>query len=69
MPFVVQRPGYIVSPYFDYLSFLLNLSWRRPAGRVLALMIKLADSESGRMPARGAGLDKRLTVEDRRHLA
>jgi choline dehydrogenase-like flavoprotein len=69
MPFVVQRPGYIISPYFDYLSFLFNRRWRRPAGRVLALMIKLADSGHGRVPARGAGLDKRLTAEDRRRLA
>ena len=69
MPFVVQRPGYIISPYFDYLSFLFDRRWRHPAGRVLALMIKLADSESGRVPARGAGLDKRLTAEDRRRLA
>jgi ferredoxin len=69
MPFVVQRPGYIISPYFDYLSFLFDRRWRRPADRVLALMIKLADSGSGRVPARGAGLDKRLTAEDRRKLA
>jgi hypothetical protein len=69
MSFVVQRPGYMISPYFDYLSFLFNPRWRRPAGRILALMIKLADSERGRVPARGAGLDKRLTAEDRRRLA
>ncbi len=69
MPFVVQRPGYILSPYFDYLSFLFDRRWRRPAGQVLALMIKLADSESGSVPARGARLDKRLTAEDRRRLA
>jgi choline dehydrogenase-like flavoprotein len=69
MPFVVQRPGYIISPYFDYLSFLFDRRWRRPAGGVLALMIKLADSASGRVPARGPGLDKRLTPEDRRRLA
>jgi choline dehydrogenase-like flavoprotein len=69
MPFVVQRPGYLISPYFDYLSFLFDRRWRRPAGRVLALMIKLADSESGSVPARGAGLDKPLTAEDRRRLA
>jgi choline dehydrogenase-like flavoprotein len=69
MPFVVQRPGYIISPYFDYLSFLFDRRWRRPADGVLALMIKLADSESGRVPARGSRLDKRLTAEDRRRLA
>ena len=69
MPFVVQRPGYIISPYFDYLSFLFDRRWRRPADGVLALMIKLADSENGRVPARGARLDKRLTAEDRTRLA
>ena len=69
MPFVVQRPGYIISPYFDYLSFLFDRRWRRAADGVLALMIKLADSESGRVPARGSRLDKRLTTEDRRRLA
>lgn len=69
MPFVVQRPGYMISPYFDYLSFLFDRRWRRPADQVLALMIKLADSGNGRVPARGAGLDKRLTAEDRRRLA
>ena len=31
MPFVVQSKGYIISPYFDHLSFLFNRDWR--AGR------------------------------------
>ncbi len=69
MPFVVQRPGFIISPYFDYLSFLFDRRWRRPADGTLTLMIKLADSESGRVPVRGARLDKGLTAEDRRRLA
>jgi len=69
MAFVVQRPGYIISPYFDYLSFLFNRRWRRPADRILTLMIKLADSERGRARGRGGRLDKTLTVEDRRRLA
>lgn len=47
MPFVVQRPHFILSPYFDYLSFFFNKNWRAPAGDILALMIKLADSNSG----------------------
>jgi ferredoxin len=69
MPFVIQRPGYIVSPYFDYLSFLFNRSWRHPADRILGLMIKLADSEQGSV-SRGRGpLEKRLTVQDRDRLA
>ncbi len=69
MPFVIQRPGYIVSPYFDYLSFLFNRDWRHPAGRVLGLMIKLADSEQGKV-GRGRGrLDKGLSGQDRERLA
>ncbi|MBP1679630.1 MAG: hypothetical protein H6Q29_1541, partial [Bacteroidetes bacterium] len=69
MPFVVQRPGYIISPYFDYLSFLFDRRWRRPADGILALMIKLADSGHGRVPARGRSLDKTLTAVDRARLA
>ena len=33
MPFVVQRPGYIVSPYFDWLSFLFNRRLAPPGRR------------------------------------
>jgi choline dehydrogenase-like flavoprotein len=69
MPFVVQRPGYIISPYFDYLSFLFDRRWRHPAEGVLVLMIKLADSGNGSVPAHGSRLDKRLSAEDRRRLA
>jgi len=68
MPFVIQRQGYIISPYFDYLSFLFNRKWRHPAGRVLGLMIKLADSEQGTV-RKGGRLDKRLTTRDRQRLA
>ena len=47
MPFVVQKEHYILSPYFDYLSFFFNKSWRYPAPDILTLMIKLADSCAG----------------------
>jgi choline dehydrogenase-like flavoprotein len=47
MPFAVQREGYIVSPYFDYLSYFFNRSWRAPAADTLSLMIKLADAPGG----------------------
>ena len=47
MPFAVQREHYILSPYFDYLSFFFNKSWRYPASDTLTLMIKLADSSTG----------------------
>ena len=69
MPFVIQRPGYIISPYFDYLSFLFNQRWRHPAKQVLGLMVKLADSESGSVSCGRSGLEKRLTDQDRGRLA
>jgi len=47
MPFAVQREHYIISPYFDYLSFFFNKSWRYPASDTLTLMIKLADLSTG----------------------
>jgi len=47
MPFVVQQDSYILSPYFDYLSFLYNRGWRNPGGSILSLMVKLADSSEG----------------------
>jgi choline dehydrogenase-like flavoprotein len=49
MPFAVQMDGYIISPYFDYLSFFFNKNWKKPAKNILSLMIKLADSEEGNL--------------------
>jgi choline dehydrogenase-like flavoprotein len=69
MPFVIQRRGYIVSPYFDYLSFLFNRRWRHGAEGILCLMIKLADSELGRVRSGRGGLDKGLTPRDRERLS
>lgn len=66
MPFVVRREGYILSPYFDYLSFLFNRSWRGPARDTLGLMIKLADTPAGRVTRRG--VEKTLTPADRERL-
>ena len=47
MPFVSQRPGYILSPYFDWLSFFFNKGWRMPSGDIMSIMIKMADSSVG----------------------
>jgi choline dehydrogenase-like flavoprotein len=66
MPFVVQRDRFIISPYFDYVSFFFNKAWRYPAGDILSIMIKLADSAEGSVTARG--IAKGLTVEDRKRL-
>ena len=63
MPFVVQREGYILSPYFDFLSFYFNKRWRFPAGNILSMMIKLADSNNGSVTRRG--MQKTLTAADR----
>ncbi len=68
MPFFVQGEGYIISPYFDYLSFFFNPAWRRPRQDVAALMIKLADSEAGSV-GDGRSLRKTLTSRDRQRLA
>ncbi len=67
IPFYVEGDGYMISPYFDYLSFFFNRSWRRPRHDIVSLMIKLADSESGSVGPRG--VTKVLTERDRARLA
>jgi ferredoxin len=47
MPFIVQKDHFMISPYFDFLSFFFNRRWRYPAGDIFSLMIKLADTNSG----------------------
>ncbi len=66
MPFAVQREHYIISPYFDYLSFFFNKSWRYPASDTLALMIKLADSSTGSVDNKN--IRKALTDIDKERL-
>lgn len=66
MPFVVERDGYIVSPYFDYLSFFFNRRWSYRSGNILSLMIKLADRPEGSISSRG--IRKVLHPEDRARL-
>ena len=67
MPFVSQRDGYILSPYFDFLSFYFEKSWRCGLGDTLGVMIKLADSAEGSVSR--SGLQKSLTARDRTRLA
>jgi choline dehydrogenase-like flavoprotein len=67
MPFVVQRDGYMLSPYFDLLSFFFNPAWRYPAQDIVAVMVKIADSSCGRVTRRG--VEKSLSPADRRRLA
>jgi choline dehydrogenase-like flavoprotein len=66
MPFAVQKKGYILSPYFDHLSFFFNQDWRGKAGNIYSLMIKLADDNLGGV--RRGGVQKTLTVADRQRL-
>ncbi|HEX9973829.1 MAG TPA: GMC family oxidoreductase N-terminal domain-containing protein, partial [bacterium] len=66
MPFVVQCKHFILSPYFDYLSFFFNKSWRIPAKDVLSLMIKLADHNEGSISNKK--IDKPLSETDKQRL-
>ncbi|MCB0064311.1 MAG: GMC family oxidoreductase [Caldilineaceae bacterium] len=66
MPFVVQREHFMISPYFDYLSFCFNRTWRHPAKDMLGMMIKLADANVGSISRRT--VEKRLTLADRQWL-
>ena len=66
MPFVVQREHYILSPYFDYLSFFFNKNWKYPAADTLIMMIKLADLCEGSVD--GNRIDKTLKALDRERL-
>lgn len=66
MPFVAQMPGYILSPYFDFLSFFFNDEWNHPAQDILGIMIKLAESNEGSVTRHG--VQKTLTDSDRERL-
>jgi len=66
MPFVVQKEHYIVSPYFDHLSYFFNRRWKAPARNILSLMIKLADTNLGQVTRRR--IQKTLTPEDKDRL-
>lgn len=66
MPFVIQREHFILSPYFDYLSFFFNKAWRYRAKDILGIMIKLADANVGSISRRS--IEKRLTAKDRQTL-
>ena len=67
MPFVSQMPGYILAPYFDYLSFFFNRDWDYPARDILGIMIKLAESNEGSVTRQG--VQKTLTGADNEQLA
>ena len=66
MPFAAQMDGFIISPYFDLLSFFFNREWRHKAGSIYSLMIKLADESQGGIS--GKRIRKPLTARDRERL-
>ena len=66
MPFIVQKEHFIISPYFDYLSFFFHKDWKLPARNILGIMIKLADAPVGSITKKS--LQKRLTDEDKQRL-
>lgn len=67
MPFVSQQQDYILSPYFDWLSFYFNKGWRMPSGDIMSIMIKMADTSTGSFD--GRHLDKPLADVDYEVLA
>ncbi len=67
MPFVSQQRDYILSPYFDWLSFYFNKGWRAPSGDLMSIMIKMADTSVGWYD--GHRLNKPLQDEDYATLA
>ncbi len=62
MPFVSEQPDYILSPYFDWLSFYFNKDWRMPHRDIMSIMIKMADASIGSYD--GRHLDKPLVDPD-----
>ncbi len=66
MPFVVQRDHFIIAPYFDYFSYFFNRAWRHRPENTLGLMIKLADTNVGRV--KPGKIEKTLTKDDRQRL-
>jgi choline dehydrogenase-like flavoprotein len=66
MPFVVQREGYILAPYFDWISSLFHPSWRHRLQDIVGIMIKLADENVGSVS--GRKVHKLLTPRDRSRL-
>ena len=66
MPFFVQQDGFLLAPYFDYLSYFFDRRWTPPAGDIFSIMIKLADSGTGAVAGRHVTL--RETAADRERI-
>jgi choline dehydrogenase-like flavoprotein len=69
MVWYIKQENYILSPYFDLLSFWFHKSWKDvSAENRVGMMVKLADVEQGSVGADGT-VTKRLTNVDRQRLA
>lgn len=68
MPFYADCGPYMLSPYFDLLSYFFNGDWPPGSGNILSLMVKLADERSGTVTGRGA-VEKDISERDREALA
>ena len=66
MPFFVQREHFMLSPYFDHLSFFFNRHWNHPPQNILSMMIKLADNNIGDISKRK--VKKSLSDQDKERL-
>jgi choline dehydrogenase-like flavoprotein len=68
MSWFVKREQYILSPYFDLLSYWFHKPWRNvSAENRVGMMIKLADTEQGTVAADGT-VTKELTDTDKKQL-
>jgi len=68
MAWFVKREQYILSPYFDLLSYWFHKPWHNvSAENRVGMMIKLADTEQGTVAADGT-VTKELTDTDKKQL-
>ncbi len=68
MVWFAKRDWYILSPYFDLLSYWFHKPWKSmPKEDLVGMMIKLADTENGRVNVDGT-IVKSLTDMDRQRL-
>ena len=64
MAWYIKQDNYILSPYFDILSYWFHKPWKNVAAEDrVGMMIKLADSENGSVAADGT-VTKPLTQAD-----
>ena len=67
MPFVIRRDRYILSPYFDWLSYVLDARWGHAPQDIVGVMVKIADEGGGRV--HGRRIVTRMTRADTERLA